>query len=63
MTRSDTRIDIVLAEKGITRDYQLAEKLNITPSSLSERLSGTISTDTLTKISNALDVTIKDLLK
>lgn len=63
MTREETKIDVVMAEKGVRFDSHLAEKIGIPNSTLANRLRGDISMKTLEDISKALDVTVKDLLK
>jgi transcriptional regulator with XRE-family HTH domain len=63
MKRSETNINVYLALRGIDTDYRLAEMMGITPGSLSRRLAGDISMDTLEQISNALNVPIYELLK
>lgn len=63
MVRTETNIDVVLAKKGIRKDKELAEKMNITPASLSARLNGKISIGTFERIAIALDCDLLDLLK
>tara|TARA_R110000822_G_scaffold127454_1_gene262963 strand:- start:15667 stop:15867 length:201 start_codon:yes stop_codon:yes gene_type:complete len=63
MTRSDTNIDILMAESGIRTDKDMAEKLGMTPQRLSYRLRGSIKIDTLSIFANYFNTTIKKLLK
>jgi DNA-binding Xre family transcriptional regulator len=63
MTRSETNIDVVLAKNGIRKDKDLAKLMDISPASLSARLSNNISTKTLEDISKALNVPLIDLIK
>lgn len=63
MTRKDTKIDLLMLENGIENDYDLAEKMNLTPAALSTRLRGNISLDTLDRAAKVFNTTIKELIK
>lgn len=63
MTRSDTNIDFLMLKNEIKNDYELAQKMNLSPAALSTRLKGNISLDTLGKAATVFGVTIKELIK
>jgi len=63
MKRNETNINVLLAQKGIETDKQLADMLEMPPANLSARLVGDISMDTLERISKVLGVPVYDLIK
>jgi transcriptional regulator with XRE-family HTH domain len=56
MKRSDTNINVLLAQKGIDTDNQLASLMGLTPAALSNRLKGKLSLDTLERVADVLGV-------
>jgi len=62
MERNDTRLDILMAEKGIRTDKELAEALGFSQQQLSFRLKK-ISIDTLETLAGFFGTSVKDLLK
>jgi DNA-binding Xre family transcriptional regulator len=63
ITRKDTNIDLLMAERGIKRDKELAELLGISVSLLSKNLSKSVTFKTLGPICKVLNVTLKEILK
>jgi len=63
MTREETNIDQLMLDKGIRRDNELADLMELSASGLHNRLKGNISTKTLEDLSKIFDVTIKELIK
>lgn len=55
------RIEIVMQEKGINTQKELAAKIGISETSLSRAMNGTPSISLLEKIAKALDVDIIEL--
>ncbi len=63
MKRFQTNIDLFMDEKGLKNDKELAKELGWSPSALSQRLTGSISMQTLEKIANYFNTTVKELLR
>ena len=63
MKRYETNIDALMDEKGIKNDKELSELLKMPQSTLSARMNGNLSMDTLEKLGKALGVPVYDLLK
>jgi DNA-binding Xre family transcriptional regulator len=63
MTKNETKIDILMAEHNISSYAELAPKIGLSQQSLSYRLSGKISMDTLERMATYFGVTVKELLK
>ncbi len=56
------RVKAISREKGLTME-QLADKLEITPNTLTRNVNGNPTMETLEKIANALGVTIPELFE
>lgn len=64
MTREQTNIDQLMLDKGIKRDSDLADMIGVSTSTFSLSVNkGSITLRTLEKISKALNVTVKELIK
>lgn len=63
MKRADTYIDEEMMKRGIKSDSELAKSLKISQQSLSFRLSGKLSMDTLERLSKLFGISVKELLK
>lgn len=63
MKRHQTNIDYYMGEAGITTVSQLAKQMDMEVETLRSRLRGNISMDTLERLAEFFDVTVKDLLK
>jgi transcriptional regulator with XRE-family HTH domain len=63
MTKNETKIDILMAEHNISSYAELAPKMGLSQQSLSYRLSGKISMNTLERMATYFGVTVKELLK
>lgn len=61
--RVHTNINLLMHENGIKTDKELANKLGLKNSSLSYRLRGNISMNTLERLSKYFNVSVKDLLR
>jgi|TARA_R110000796_G_scaffold134775_1_gene250589 transcriptional regulator with XRE-family HTH domain len=62
MTREETNIDEILNEKKVLTDKALAELIGISPVSVSQRLNGSISMNTIELIAKTLSVSIEELI-
>lgn len=63
ITRAHTNLDLFMHQKGIKSDKALAKRLKLSPSSLSFRLSGGLSMDTLKRLSTLFGVSVKEFLR
>ena len=64
MKRKETNIDQLMLDHGIRTDKELADKLNISYSGLSQKINtGKITLKTLNELSEIFEVTVKDLIK
>jgi len=62
MTREDSNIDDVMSSKGIKTDKTLAEMIGISTPSMSQRLNGNISMNTVELIAKTLDVSTEEIM-
>lgn len=62
MERNDTRLDILMAEKGIRTDKELAEALGFSQQQLSFRLKK-VSMATLETLAGFFGTSVRELLK
>ena len=64
MKRKETNIDQLMLDHDIRTDKELADKLNISYSGLSQKINtGKITLKTLNELSEIFEVTVKDLIK
>lgn len=63
MKRVHTNIDLMMDEKGVKNDGELASALGWSKSSFSQRLSGKLTMDTLEAIAKYFGVSVKELLR
>jgi len=63
ITRAHTNLDLLMLDHGIKSDKELAKRLGLTPNTLSFRLRGSISMDTLKRLATLFKVSVKDLLR
>lgn len=63
MKRYETNIDFLMDQRGIKNDKELSKLLKMPQSTLSARMNGNVSMDTLEKISDAFGVPVYELLK
>tara|TARA_R110000796_G_scaffold218706_1_gene334638 strand:+ start:787 stop:1014 length:228 start_codon:yes stop_codon:yes gene_type:complete len=62
MTRDETNIDEILNKKKVLTDKALAELIGISPVSVSQRLNGSITMNTIELIAKTLSVSVEDLI-
>lgn len=63
MTRNETNIDIIMAERNIRYDSDLAKEIGMDQNTLTKRLRGDISMNTLEMLSNHFGVPLKDMIR
>jgi DNA-binding Xre family transcriptional regulator len=62
MTRDETNIDEILNKKKVLTDKALAKLIGISPVSVSQRLKGNITMNTIELIAKTLSVSVEDLI-
>jgi DNA-binding Xre family transcriptional regulator len=62
MTRGETNIDEILNEKKVLTDKALSKLIGISPVSVSQRLNGNITMNTIELIAKTLSVSVEDLI-
>jgi DNA-binding Xre family transcriptional regulator len=62
MTREETNIDEILNEKKVLTDKALSKLIGISPVSVSQRLNGNITMNTIELIAKTLSVSVEDLI-
>lgn len=63
MVRAQTNIDLMMHERGIKTDLELANKIGMSQQQLSQRLAGKITMNTLEKLASFFQVSVKELLR
>lgn len=63
MIRTETYIDVLMAENNIKTDKQMAKLLGLSPQTLFSRLNNTISIKTLEMFSKHFNKPIKEIIR